>query len=288
MAMEIPGEREEREMGIVSLEFKRKNKGLNMKRLYYFLKSYKFDLLTSFSAIILACVNYHFTSDQKIQLQFSILIATFFLLIIIFIRKREQDFIFSALTWRRDKEVWFGYGEFEFNRVHNAYIITNSDPGFINSKCLTWSDYQINFDFKIANQALGIIVRAVNLSNYVMIQINPSSIRPHIRVNGGWKWWEVKDTALRIETPLSLDKWYKAQISCDKNEISIRLCNDKNCIFDRVWEIPNGNLVFSFKKQEGHSGVYIPFPINLEYGSVGFRNCGDEQAFIKHVLIQKI
>ncbi len=257
-----------------------------MKRLYYFLKGYTLDFMTLIFAIISAYMVYHFTNDQNIQLRISILIAVVSLLIIIFIREREQDFIFSALTWRGDKELWIGYGEFEFNRVHNAYVITNSEPGFINSKCLTWSNYQMDFDFKIANKTLGIIVRAVNLSNYVMLQITPSSIRPHIRINGGWKWWEVEETGLIIEKPLSMDKWYKAKISCDKSEISLCLYCDNNSMLDRVWKIPVGNLFFGFKEKD--VGVIIPFPINLEYGSFGFRNYGDEKAFIKNVLIQKI
>lgn len=259
-----------------------------MKRLYYFLKNYKLDLLTLFFAIISAILAYCFMSNQKILMRTSIIIAVVFLLVIIYIRKRERDFIFSALTWRKDIESWIGYGEFKYNRVHNAYAITKSESGFINSKCLNWSSYRINFDFKIASEKLGIIVRAVNLSNYVMIQVNPLGIRPHIRVNGGWKVWEVEETGLKIENPLSLDKWYKAQIACDKNEISIRLCNGKKCVFDKVWEIIRGNAVFNFKKDEKDKGINIPFPINLEYGSAGFRNCGNEKAFVKNMLIKKI
>ena len=34
--------------------------------------------------------------------------------------------------------------------------------------------------------------------------------------------------------------------------------------------------------------VDIPFPISLEYGSIGFRNDGDENALIKEVLIKKL
>jgi hypothetical protein len=103
-----------------------------MKRLYYFLKNYKLDLLTLFFAIISAILAYCFMSNQKILMRTSIIIAVVFLLVIIYIRKRERDFIFSALTWRKDIESWIGYGEFKYNRVHNAYAITKSESGFIN------------------------------------------------------------------------------------------------------------------------------------------------------------
>ena len=111
-----------------------------------------------------------------------------------------------------------------------------------------------------------------------------TGIRPHIRVNGGWSIWEAKEAGL--ETNISLDKWYRARISCDNGEIFIKLYCDDELIFDRNWKIPIGNVVFKFKYNEKESEV--PFSINLEYGSAGFRNSGDEKAFIRNVLIQKL
>jgi hypothetical protein len=193
------------------------------------------------------------------------------------------------LTKRKNKDDWIGRGIFEYTRTENCFLITNSDPGYIYSKCLIWSDYKFSFEFKIIKKCLGAILRAVNLSNYVMLQITPSGIRPHIRINGGWKWWECSEVNLDFENRLSSDKWYTCLFSCEKGSINIKLFDGKNKIFDREWNIPQGSLVFQFKKDEQDlSPINIPFPINLEYGSIGFRNWDDEKALIKNILIEKI
>jgi len=46
---------------------------------------------------------------------------------------------------------------------------------------------------------------------------------------------------------------------------------------------------FTFKKDENDAApLHIPFPINLEYGTIGFRNSGSEKALVRYVLIEKI
>lgn len=257
-----------------------------MKRIYFFLKAYYIDIVVALVGVlgVVFARKYGQTINTQQTISLVVIVAT--LLIIIYLRSKEKDFMFSALTWRRDREKWIGYGTFQLSRVHKAYEITNSDPGFVHSDCLAWSDYSLSFDFKIGNQCLGVIVRAVNLANYVMLQITPLGIRPHIRINGGWKVWEAEESGLSIN--ISLDKWYRAAISCDKGEIFIKLTCSDGTRFDRVWNILVGSLVFKFKKDENNIGIDIPFPINLEYGSVGFRNWGEEKAFVKNVLIEKL
>jgi len=196
------------------------------------------DFITAFIAMILTIVTYKYATDMKTQVWIILAIITCSLFFIIYTRTRERDFVFSPLTWRSDKEEWMGYGEFTFSRVQHAYILTNADTGYIHSKCLAWSNYKLGFDFKIANNCLGVIVRATDLSNYIMIQINYTGIRPHIRINGGWKWWEAQESGLTIDQPISKDKWYKCEIFCDKDEINIRLYDKVHCFFNRNWQIP--------------------------------------------------
>ncbi|KKS41296.1 MAG: hypothetical protein UV05_C0057G0005 [candidate division CPR1 bacterium GW2011_GWA2_42_17] len=257
-----------------------------MKRIYYFFKAYFIDIVVAIIGALGVLFAWIYGQGEVIRQTISLLVIFVTLLIIIYLRSRKKDFLFSALTWRRDKEKWIGYGTFQLSRVCKAYEIVNADPGYIISDGLTWSDYSLSFDFKIGNKCLGVIVRGVNLANYVMLQITQSGIRPHIRINGGWKWWEVNESELEIK--ISPDKWYHARISCDKSEIFIKITCSDGAQFDRVWNIPTGNLVFNFKKDESDTGTNIPFPINLEYGSVGFRNWGDEKAFVKNVLVEKI
>ena len=61
-------------------------------------------------------------------------------------------------------------------------------------------------------------------------------------------------------------------------------------LFDRVWTIPSGKISFSYDINNLNNSqiVSIPFPINLEYGTIGFRNHGSENALVENVLIEKI
>lgn len=266
-------------------------------RTKYFLKSHVSDLITSSIALIglflisvlIPCVAPYFPYIRDSQIISNILQAVIILIsavIVIYLRLREKKFYFISLTRREHKDDWIGKGGFDYERIHNCFSITNSESGYIFSKCLTWSDYKFFFKFKISKDCLGVIVRAVNLSNYIMLQIQPNGVKPHIRINGGWKWWEPEDTKMSFTNSLSLDKWYKCVLSCNKGTIDIKLLDDDQPLFERQWAIPDGKVVFPFKNDS--LSIDIPFPINLEYGSIGFRNWGDEKALIKDILVQKI
>ncbi len=278
--------------------------GSGYLRFKYFLKRYKYDLITAISALALWLISDIVPSFKENQLSLTVLkikivitlssvlkivIALLSIFIISYLRTRDKDFYFISLTQRKHKDDWMGKGNFEYERTHNCFSITKSESGYIYSKCLTWSDYEFSFKFKIIKDCIGVIVRAVNLSNYVMLQIRQNGIRPHIRINGGWKPWEPNEANMVFTESLSLDKWYMCILSCDKGSVNIKLLYNNHPIFERQWSIPEGNLIFQFKKEdEKDKSIDIPFPINLEYGSIGFRNSGNEKAFVKDVLIQKI
>lgn len=258
-----------------------------MRRIKYFFKNYKYDIIATISAIILVFVSQKF----KNYFWISFIIIFIFLLAIIYLRARNKDFYFISLTNRKQKDDWIGRGGFNYDRVDRCFYITESESGFIYSNCLTWSNYTMSFEFKIVKTCLGVIIRAVNLSNYVMLQITPNGFRPHIRINGGWKVWEAKDVELEFKKGLSIDRWYGGGISCEGNSIKIKVfdINTKESIFDRVWDIKENILVFHYKEDVNNNGITtkIPFSVNLEYGSIGFRNDGSEKALVKNVLIEK-
>lgn len=189
------------------------------------------------------------------------------------------------MTHAKDKDEWMGVGALDYVPAHKCFSITDADPGYIYPKCLHWRDYSFSFQFKITKDCLGAVVRAVDLSNYVMLQIGTNGIRPHIRVNGGWAAWEYKDVSLGFTNALSLDRWYKCIVTCEKDSISIKLLENKKTLFDRIWSIPKGSVIFNY--DQDNKKVGIPFPISLDYGSAGFRDWGHERAFIKDVLIKK-
>ncbi len=263
-----------------------------MIRLYYFLKKYTIDIATTFVGILGIIVTWQYETAVAIQQSISLIVVLVTLIAIIYFRSRERDFIFSSLTRPKDKNPWVGYGTFQLARVQGAYEITNADPGYIHSEILAWSDYKFSFDFKIANWGgnggLGIVVRANNLANYIMLQIKKGGIGPHLMINGAWKVWQPNEVGLEFPDPLSLDVWYRGDVYCDKSTITVRLYSARKIIFDRIWEIPRGLLTFAYKHSEEYPTVHLPLPITLEYGSVGFRNWGNEKAFVRNVLIEKI
>ena len=135
---------------------------------------------------------------------------------------------------------------------------------------------------------MSVLLRAINLSNCVMLQFQPDGIRPHIRINGAWNWWEHKDKEVNLtfETPLSLDRWYNCKIACSKDNIGIHLFDKGQSICEREWKIPTGAMMFKYGLEP--TAIQIPFSINLEYGSIGFRNADQERSLIKDVIVQKI
>ncbi|MBU0974871.1 hypothetical protein KKD03_04180 [Patescibacteria group bacterium] len=260
-----------------------------MREKIFFLRSYKYDLLTSFFAILSYIISFKYAEDQQSILISLLIITIISFILIINLRLRDKDFFYIAFTKRKEKDDWIGRGYFEFRKTSNSYLITNSEPGFIFSKTLNWSDYSFEFDFKIIKDCLGAVVRAINLSDYVMLQIRDYGIRPHIRINGGWRPWEAKETGLEFDKKLSKDNWYKCKIACEKDLIDISIIRNSKTIFQRVWSIPHDRIAFPFPQKENElNPPSIHFPINLDYGTVGFRNAHKEKALIKNMLIEKL
>lgn len=261
------------------------------KNTKFFLKKYRIDFFTLLFAIIGYLASYIFLKSPDFSLLVNILITFIATIVLIYSKTKEKEFYFIALKSNSDKEDWLGEGTFQHDRVHGAYSITNSGSGFIFSKCLNWSDYSLDFEFKILNKSLGVILRATNLSNLLMMQIFEDGIKAHIRINGFWQAWTPAQSGLVFNKKLNLDKWFKCRIQCDKSSIRIRITNKEgHQIFDRVWKIPAGevNYLLPVKQDPVTQSVTVPFPINLEYGTVGFRNDGQEKAVVKDMLIEKL
>lgn len=259
------------------------------KRILYLFKNFKIDTITSFSTLTLVLIAYVFWQNQATLLFASIFVIFTFLIIAIYSQVMNKDSYLISLTNRDDKDDWIGRGVFEYDRVHNAYLMTNSEPGFIYSQCLNWSDYLFEFEFKIIKDCLGVIVRATNLSNYVMLQIREGGIRPHIKINGGWLSWEHQNVGLTFDKNISLDRWYKCSLFCEKDSISITIADKKATVLQRSWSMPYGRLGFPFPQKENDpQPTVIHFTADFNYGTVGFRNSGKEKALVRCCLIEKI
>lgn len=275
---------------LISILFKFLEYYLPSKSFKYFLKRNKVEFFTFIFAILGYSTSYMFIENPGVVFILGIVITIISLLTIVYSKGNERDFYFLPLKKSGEKEDWMGDGKFGYERVHDAFVITKSDSGFIFSKSLTWSDYFINFEFKILQSSLGVILRATNLSNLIMMQIFSDKIKPHIRINGFWKWWDEQEVNLNFEKNLSSDNWYKCSLYCDKRFIKINIYTiDGEIVFDREWQIPSGNISFSYPNHKNSELTpSIPLSINLEYGTFGFRNNDNEKAIIRNVLIEKI
>lgn len=257
-------------------------------KIKYFIRDYKLDLLTAFVSLMLVLIASYLGPNQKVALMSSAIIIFIGSGIIIYLRSKNKDFYFIALDNRANKDEWMGNGQFEYSRANKCFFVTQSEAGYIFSKCLNWSDYKLSFQFKVRKKCLGILLRAINLSNYIMLQITPEGIKPHIRITGAWNAAEAKDVGLVFENKLSLENWYRCELICDKNIVYIKIFSGKKIILDREWKIAQGNIQFEYPGKDGNPVIAPPFPINVDYGSIGFRNTDDEKALIKNILVEKM
>jgi hypothetical protein len=85
----------------------------------------------------------------------------------------------------------------------------------------------------------------------------------------------------------------RASLECDKSVIHIRIHELRNNsqVLDREWRIPSGQIAYGTVDASSNQKTItnlIPFPINLEFGTVGFRNDNVEKATVKSSLIEKL
>jgi hypothetical protein len=135
-----------------------------MRRLCFFVKNFKYDFLSVLGAIVAPFITFYFGWDKRTELAVLVISLIFFLYIVIHLRLRDKDFYFISLKHAKDKYDWIGAGTFEYSRTDNCFKLTNAEAGFIYSQCLIWSDYRLEFEFKIIEKCLGVIIRATNLS----------------------------------------------------------------------------------------------------------------------------
>lgn len=261
------------------------------KIIYYKILKFRKEIIsaviTTFTVVLGYSLSVHFNSPIVAAVA-TIVAGILGLSITIYYLTLEKDLYFIPLSHRNNKKDWTGEGYFDLAETQNSYEITKSYWGFIFQKTLNWGNYSLNFDFKILNSCLGVIIRAVNHSNFILLQINPDGVKPHVFVNGGYKVFDFDETNLKFQDQLSFDCWHKCSIQCVGQEIFVKVSNKDNS-FDRSWNIPEGVIFFKYYKDEGDKNpVKIPFPITLEYGTFGFRNHDREKALIKNVLVTKL
>ena len=259
-----------------------------MRKLKTLIRNHKYEFIAFLVNIIVAYVTFQFFRDNLAVFITSVFIFTASLIFIIYQKTKDKDFYFAPLDKPGSEKDWVGRGRFAYVRNENCFEITDSHTGYIFPKTANWDDYKFECDFKIVKISLGCIVRAMNLSNYVMYQLFYDKVKPHLRINGEW----IVTEENTFEEKLKPDNWYKLAIICEKRSVRINIKDGKVSLFDRHFIIPpQMGVVYrevDTKGEETKRETRLLQNIDFDFGSIGFRNHGEERAFIKNVYLEKL
>lgn len=258
-----------------------------MRKITTFIKLYKYDFIAFIVNILVAYIAFQFRDNVLVFIG-SAFFFTCSLIFIIYQRTKDKDFYLITLDRPGHDYDWVGRGVFKFIRNENAYEITNSSVGFIYPKTSLWDDYYFECDFKILKTSLGLIFRAQNLSNCVMIQVFSNKIRSHLRINGEWIVYEEN----QIGANLNNDTWYRVQAYCEKRKIRIKISDDGKSLMDRHILIPDNIAVVvrqeQTKNNEPKETIRQVLNVDFDFGSFGLRNFGHESALVKNIYVEKL
>lgn len=258
-----------------------------MNKTKAFIRIYKYEFFAFVANVVTAIFSFLLTSPG-IAFALTIAVFTISIFVVIYFKTRGRDFYFLPLDKPGDEKDWVGRGRFAYVRNENCFEVTDSHAGYIFPKTSNWDDYKFECEFKIVNMSLGCIVRAVNLSNYVMYQLFYDRIKPHLRINGEWIVMEEN----KFEEKLKPDKWYGLVIICEKRSIRIAIKEADTTLFDRHFIIPpQMGVVYreiDSKGEETKRETRLMQNIDFDFGSVGVRNHGDERAFVKNIYLEKL
>lgn len=250
------------------------------------LRRYKYELIALCVNVVVALLALQFQTFQLFVASFTIFALS--LVLIVYLKTRDRDYYYEPLDHAGSKKPWVGRGIFQYVSSENAFEITGSNAGFIMPRTIQWDDYQFDFDFKISASCLGWIVRATNLSSYVMLQCGLDGINPHIRINGAWipKSHGDDDVNMTFENKLSLDKWYRGVVTTEKRSIKVAIYDGKTLVFDRHWTIPD--MMTAELTQTDKKKLRYFQELDFDFGAIGFRSYGDEKAYVKKVYVEKL
>ncbi len=252
-----------------------------------FIRQYKHEFIAFIVNTIAAYFSF-LLINPNIAFVLTTAIFTLSFFVIIYFRTKDTDFYFMSLDKPGCEKDWVGRGRFAFVRNENCFEITDSHAGYIFPKTAIWDDYKLECNFKIVNMSFCCIIRAVNLSNYVMYQLFYDRIKPHLRINGEWIIMEENV----FEDKLKPDKWYKLIIICEKRSIRINIKYENKSLFDRHFVIPSQiGVVYrelNSKGEETKRETKLMQNIDFDFGSIGVRNYGDERAFVKNIYLEKL
>lgn len=259
-----------------------------MNKVTAFRRQYKYEII-GFVVNVASAIFSYLLIPPVYAFVLTIGVFTLSVFVVIYFKTKDRDFYFMPLDKPGSKKDWVGRGKLEFIRNENCYEITEADVGYIFPKTANWDDYKFECDFKIVKKYFGCIVRAMNLSNYVMFQLRQDNyIKVHLRING--EWIVIEKTP--FDGNLKLGSWYGLSIVCEKRSVKITVKDKDSKLFESHFTIPPvikiKRRVVDATGKETIKDTKELLNIDFDFGSVGVRNAPSERAFFKNVYLEKL
>lgn len=204
----------------------------------------------------------------------SLTVVTIILSVWIIISNRQQHLGFSETFKGRLENNWDFFGTWKI--IDEKLLITGADQGGITKKGSDWENYTLTFKAKITCSCLGVVVRARDLNNYYMLQINKKHIVPHLRASIP----QIKNNSLDpINTP-EIEMRVGWQIY---KEFIKELSRELNDWFTVCVKVSGQSVVMQIDNEiVFEKDLFLQIP----KGKIGFRCHGEESAQIKNVKVQ--
>jgi len=155
-------------------------------------------------------------------------------------------------------------------------IVTGSDEGGITKKGADWENYSFTFKAKILNGRIGVIIRARDLNNYYMLQINNKVIVPHYRIS----YPKIKNTSIDPLKGLEIEMQTGWQIF---NNSVVGLSKELTDWFDVCVKVKGQTVsMYIDKNLVFHEDSFL----QISKGKIGFRCDGAEKGLIKNVKVR--
>ena len=282
-------------------------------------RKYLLDLLVLLAIFVLLALQFYWYKkeinlwfDSHLPFRIETYFMTAWFLLFLFLNKFIKSLIsntFSIKEYRLDQtnneKCWEHQGYFEIAQSRNLkslVVIDNNCGCLLNGGVIRkylWKNFKAKFKIEFPGdgykEKIGIIFRAQDLENYIMLQIHPEDkinstifyLFPHIRFNGNLDIIQSRalgDVNVIGKRPKDT---FQVLINVENNKVNLSIDNQK---FNQ-WLIPEfvdpRFKQYQDLKQADTANVPRLFFGNIA-GKFGFRNYSDEKALVSELEIRSI
>ena len=189
--------------------------------------------------------------------------------------RKPGDYFHDDFKRGLNPRVWEYDGNWKVELDENSgpiLSVSNSDRGGLVLNCLSWTDYEVQFEARIMTEWIGWIIRASSLNDYVHQKLGATNIHTLYKMTG------VIQKVGELEHGLLLErkKWYPIRLLARGEWLSvyIKLDDKEHLIFQdqALGEKPPVTIEYTSKVLElpvpTHRQILTP---SYRSGSFGFR-----------------